>query len=420
MRFCIVYATFFPYHIDRLFSVSSYLEEHFPNDKFYALQLCDKTFAYQWPRDLRHARVSLDTLIRSTAVQDLNFVTVFFSSYRYLLSKSVDLLFVPSYWPSYNIALLLAAKILNIRVILMTDSHKGSESSNRISKFFKKLFINSFDGAFVAGQPHVNYLQSMGFVNKPIVTKFDAINNNLFSSSIAPSNSTSFCILCVCRFLPKKNLSLLLEAFVEFLESFRTSNDNNISRPKLLLVGNGPELSSMVEYLRLNALTYAFFPSSFNLLTEQVVSSSIGLDVDVIFYDYREPSFVQYIYNYAHVFVLPSLSEEWGLVVNEAMSSALPVIVSSQVGCSIDLLPLDTASASSYDFNSQFYASTNGFIFENNSLQGLLSSLVSIYNIYTDDYSYYVQMSQSSLNIIADFSVENHARNLVHLAHVFD
>lgn len=42
-------------------------------------------------------------------------------------------------------------------------------------------------------------------------------------------------------------------------------------------------------------------------------------------------------YAVADVLVLPSRSETWGLVVNEAMSSGLPVVVSDQVGCAEDL-----------------------------------------------------------------------------------
>jgi glycosyltransferase involved in cell wall biosynthesis len=38
-------------------------------------------------------------------------------------------------------------------------------------------------------------------------------------------------------------------------------------------------------------------------------------------------------YASADIFVLPSVSEPWGLVVNEAMQFGLPVIVSDRVGC---------------------------------------------------------------------------------------
>jgi glycosyltransferase involved in cell wall biosynthesis len=48
------------------------------------------------------------------------------------------------------------------------------------------------------------------------------------------------------------------------------------------------------------------------------------------------------IYSRADVFVLPSISEAWGLVVNEAMCCELPVLVSSHCGCAADLVNEET------------------------------------------------------------------------------
>ncbi len=46
-------------------------------------------------------------------------------------------------------------------------------------------------------------------------------------------------------------------------------------------------------------------------------------------------------YALSDVFVLPSIFEPWGLVINEAMNLARPVIVSDQVGCAPDLVGPD-------------------------------------------------------------------------------
>jgi glycosyltransferase involved in cell wall biosynthesis len=55
------------------------------------------------------------------------------------------------------------------------------------------------------------------------------------------------------------------------------------------------------------------------------------------------PGFKQYdelpvYYALANAFVHPSTSEQWGLVVNEAIASGLPVIVSERCGCVPDLV----------------------------------------------------------------------------------
>lgn len=43
-------------------------------------------------------------------------------------------------------------------------------------------------------------------------------------------------------------------------------------------------------------------------------------------------------YHNAHVFILPSTYEQWGLVVNEAMCASMPIIVSNTVGSGYDLV----------------------------------------------------------------------------------
>jgi glycosyltransferase involved in cell wall biosynthesis len=67
----------------------------------------------------------------------------------------------------------------------------------------------------------------------------------------------------------------------------------------------------------------------------------------VFFYGFRQIEENANFYALAEAFVLPSLKEEWGLVVNEAMAAGLPVIVSRTAGCAEDLVPKTPASRSS-------------------------------------------------------------------------
>jgi glycosyltransferase involved in cell wall biosynthesis len=89
----------------------------------------------------------------------------------------------------------------------------------------------------------------------------------------------------------------------------------------------------------------------------------------------------------ADVFVLPSKSEPWGLVVNEAMICDLPVIVSDRAGCSIDLVENNK----------------NGFIFQTESIEDLSQKLLN----FMDKKVNYEEMSQNSKKIIQNYSIEN-------------
>ena len=84
---------------------------------------------------------------------------------------------------------------------------------------------------------------------------------------------------------------------------------------KLVLVGDGP-------------------------LKKQLEEFSIKLDINdsVIFTGYKEYEEVRNIYHRASCFILPSLTEQWGLVVNESLASGIPVLASNRVGSAPNLI----------------------------------------------------------------------------------
>jgi glycosyltransferase involved in cell wall biosynthesis len=62
---------------------------------------------------------------------------------------------------------------------------------------------------------------------------------------------------------------------------------------------------------------------------------------NVLFMGFQNQTELPKFYTIADIFVLPSGSEPWGLVVNEAMCFGLPVVVSNQVGAGGDLVKED-------------------------------------------------------------------------------
>ena len=58
----------------------------------------------------------------------------------------------------------------------------------------------------------------------------------------------------------------------------------------------------------------------------------------VKFVGFAQREQLSFYYAFAEVLVLPTHSDPWGLVVNEAMACGLPVIVSRVAGCAADLV----------------------------------------------------------------------------------
>lgn len=87
-------------------------------------------------------------------------------------------------------------------------------------------------------------------------------------------------------------------------------------------------------------------------------------------------------YHNAHVFVLPSTYEMWGLVVNEAMAASMPVIVSDTVGSGYDLVQ----------------GQNTGLVFKDNDVDSLAECMKRI----TDDKQLYQQMSKNAYHFMHD------------------
>ena len=98
----------------------------------------------------------------------------------------------------------------------------------------------------------------------------------------------------------------------------------------------------------------------------------------------------------AGCFVLPSTREPWGLVVNEAMASGLPVIVSSRCGCADDLV--DDGS--------------NGFIVDPTNEAEMAVAFSRISSLDPFDRN---RMGARSREIIADYSPQRWAGEVLRL-----
>jgi 1,2-diacylglycerol 3-alpha-glucosyltransferase len=185
-------------------------------------------------------------------------------------------------------------------------------------EYLKSYFLRHCDRFVVPGKASWEYLRSLGSPEASIVTAPNAVDNGFFATQADHTRAhaaefreklklPSRFILFVGRLVPEKGVFDLLEAYAKLENDLR-------SEVGLVFAGDGvcrEELAHRAE--RINPGTVRF------------------------------PGFAQRedlagLYALAEVLVLPTHSDPWGLVVNEAMACGLPVIVSSVAGCSADLV----------------------------------------------------------------------------------
>jgi glycosyltransferase involved in cell wall biosynthesis len=145
---------------------------------------------------------------------------------------------------------------------------------------------------------------------------YDVVDNEYFATGTALLRSSARpatyalpekYFLFVGRLAPEKNIETLIEAYSLY--------HANGGEWHLLVVGDGPLRSKLGD-------------------TQTTGTSSAMIH----FAGFRNGDELLPYYAFAGCFILPSLKEAWGLVVNEAMAARLPVLVSQNCGCSDDLV----------------------------------------------------------------------------------
>ena len=424
----VLWAQYGPYHYARL----SALKRLSASVNVHGIEMADLSRDYQWRRSIAPGEVT--TLCPGYDAEQLPFTRVFHCARRSFSRLDLQVCLLPSYSPKQSLAALLAARSLGIRTVMMNESHRGTAACRGAGVILKRRLLKFFDAAFVGGRPHQRYFAGLGFSEDRIVRGYDVVDNEYFSQISDQVRKRSAAVrteyelparyfLSLGRFVKKKNLATLLRAFRLYVDASPSKSTH------LVFVGAGEEghaLKSLCqeyqlpiyhkEIVQLKALTRVG-------QTETIAPPRVGpaeVNPGVHFYGFRQLDQNPIFYALADAFVLPSIREEWGLVVNEAMASGLPVVVSETAGCAEDLLePGPPPCAFSADLASRFRElgvdrriCRNGFLFDPRSSQELSRVLLSLE--FSEDLR--VAMGQASRRIIDSFSCDDFARNALRAA----
>lgn len=284
--------------------------------------------------------------------------------------------------PGYSTALALAAiywcGINSVPAIMMSDSTAHDEPRNFWKESIKRRILRMTSAGLVGGAPHTDYLRDLGLPKNHIFTGYDVIDNAYFAAQaeIARQDKESLrehlalpqkFFLASNRFIEKKNLPRLLDAYAWY------RNQAGLDAWSLVMLGDGLLKPSLLEIIeRYDLGQWVLFPG---------------------FKQYDE---IPLYYGLAGAFVHASTTEQWGLVINEAMASGLPVLVSDRCGCAPDLVE----------------EGRNGYTFDPYDVDALAGLMLKI----SSDDCDRVAMGQASREIIARWTPQTFAENLVKAA----
>ncbi len=222
------------------------------------------------------------------------------------------------YYDLASWAILFYCKLKGIKTILSNESTAGDHQRDKLKEAIKSFIIKQFDGYFNFGTLSKNYLLALGAKPQKMLVNRNCVDNvalkNIYEQhfhnrllsqkrfGVAPQN-----FIFVGRLIDYKNLLNFLDSFAEAQNQIKTDWG-------VIILGDGEQKEVLKNLVEDKKIRNVSFQSG---VSWQQVPEYLAL---------------------SDVLVLPSYSEPWGLVVNEAMACGLPVLVSEKCGCAIDLV----------------------------------------------------------------------------------
>ena len=194
---------------------------------------------------------------------------------------------------------LASSRLRRAPSILWSESTGRDERTGRYDPF-KRVVLRTIDGFVVPGVAAHDYLRSLGVAEERITTAPNAVDPTIFGSAHRTRGGGTCRVLAVARLAPEKGLDVLVEAAAGL-------------PVEVVIAGTGPEEDRLRELAGPN----------------------------VTFLGYVERDALPALYADADVAVVPSRSDPWGMVLNEAALAGLPLVSTTAAGGASDLVEND-------------------------------------------------------------------------------
>lgn len=263
-------------------------------------------------------------------------------------------------------AALVALRVTQARLLIYSEApdpliHR-SQLKTLSKSLFARLVVRKNSGMLAISKMAVDHSLHLGF-DQRFVYEFGYFLGRYKSPTVIPSISTVN-LLFVGQLIHRKGVDLLIQAVADLLGGYP-----NLT---LTLVGDGPDREQFKNMAKP-------FPTQINF-------------VGVI------PSHeIRHYLRHFHALVLPSRHDGWGVVVNEALSVGVPVIVSDKCGAA--------------DLVNEW---ENGFVFVSDDIESLRSCLK---NLLTLNYAEYNAMRHTARDTGEKVSTETIAPYLLQCLH---
>jgi glycosyltransferase involved in cell wall biosynthesis len=331
----VLFSRFGPYHHARLKAAGARLQVT-------GVEFSNVDTTYAW--DLVEGADGFNrmTLFSGAAVNELPASRIFSRVGQVLDQLRPQVVAIPGWYDRCSLAALRWCGSHGVPAVVMSETTAWDVERKWLKEALKRRLIKLCAAGLVGGRAHADYLEQLGIERNKIFFGYDAVDNDYFSRKAGEVRGQGSEVrnkyglpenffLASARFVEKKNLSRLLQAFARYRalagrseigdrRSESVGENVEIRNQKseiwdLVLLGDGPLRSSIFD-----------------------LRSSLGLDDHVLLPGFKQYGELPAYYGLAKVFIHASTTEQWGLVVNEAMASGLPILVSNRCGCAMDLV----------------------------------------------------------------------------------
>ena len=313
MRAAVWFDMFGPYHVARMHALGLRAD-------VLAIEVSSRSSTYAWAASRGSFSFKRATLFEADDSSAISTAELSFRLCRALSRFSPKVAFIPGWSARAPLIALRHCLRLGVPTVVMSESTEHDQRRTLVTETVKRRVVRKFSSALVGGTPHAAYLRTLGFPHSLIHLGYDVVDNDYFQIGAAAAREDAAetrrkymlpdrYFLASSRLVGIKNLPVLLTAFQEFLRRSKGSD------ARLVVLGDGSERLALER-----------------------LAANLNIGARLLM-----PGFIQYAdlpayYGLATAFVHVSRTEPWGLVVNEALASRLPVVVSRNCGCSTDLV----------------------------------------------------------------------------------